>query len=484
MFIDGMATNVLLLCAYPPDAEGLGGTQVVTAALATRAPETVRVVAAYPKGDRLYLESFRPARELIAILSWHASADPVDRSPRQQTALEAALVGTNSRVLHVHSPSSSVAAIVGAVANAAAALAITLHDHALVCENYQLLELGTRYCGIPEDLGRCDRCLAHVYGRETGRIETWRRAMNRLAIAADRVVAPSSSVLAHALTIHPQLAERSTLLPWGVPPSSIACAPGSDPTQPLRVAVVGLHAKVKGEDRLPKLLEACRALDVEWHFFGATEGASLRNLRRASPRVVIHGAYRRASLAERLSRARCDLALFASIAPESFSLSLSEVLAVGLPVIVSNLGALQERVVAGGFGWTFDPWEPEALARTLGDISSNRAMLAEAAQRVRQTSVRTEDDMVEDHARLWEHLALIAAGREPRSGVAGPALTRYAEGTRCAARSKPQLISTAVARLRHTDWYRDLQLRRLLSEKARSTVESLATRIAERVTRR
>jgi hypothetical protein len=82
----------------------------------------------------------------------------------------------------------------------------------------------------------------------------WRKG--DLAGAAAEVIARSGSGLSLAARGHPELLPKAAIVPWGVPPLARACAPGSDPRAPLRVAIVGVVATVKGHDRLSVFLDA------------------------------------------------------------------------------------------------------------------------------------------------------------------------------------------------------------------------------------
>jgi hypothetical protein len=363
---------------------------------------------------------------------------------------------------------------------------MTLHDHAFSCENYTLLEGGERHCGIPEDLARCDACLARTLGKAPGEVIRHRARMHELANATDAFVAPSRSVLELCSRIHPEIEARAHRIAWGAPgqsePSKIAETSSPLAAGPLRIAFVGLLSKPKGRERLAPLLAACRDLDVEWHVFGATEGASLRDVQQSAPRVVLHGAYRREDLARRLAFAGCHVGFLPSVAAESFSLALSDVLSAGLPVLASHLGALAERVTEESLGWTFDPWAPETLAAVISRLCADRTLVDDARARVRSRAVRTDADMASDHVKLWQ--ALAAAPRSHSAGADGLALSLFREGERRAHGATRSLLFPLVARLRGTLFYQDLRLRGLVSENRRKAVERAVSRLFSRARRR
>src|SRR6185295_10940235 len=107
--------------------------------------------------------------------------------------------------------------IARAARRASSALAITLHDHALACENYDLLENGDRFCGVPNDPARCDRCLARTLGATAGALGRHRDATRELVNATNAFVAPSESVLSLVARAHPTIRQRARRIDWGVP---------------------------------------------------------------------------------------------------------------------------------------------------------------------------------------------------------------------------------------------------------------------------
>ena len=60
-----------------------------------------------------------------------------------------------------------------------------------------------------------------------------------------------------------------------------------------------------------------------------------------------------------------DVAVSASVRPESFGRVLAEAGAMGLPVVSSDLGAAREIVLHGEIGWLVPPGNPAALAEDI-----------------------------------------------------------------------------------------------------------------------
>ena len=60
-----------------------------------------------------------------------------------------------------------------------------------------------------------------------------------------------------------------------------------------------------------------------------------------------------------------------SIWPETYSYTLSETIASGVPVLSYNLGAVGERIQKNAFGWVLDTKDMEHALKKVIDISKN-----------------------------------------------------------------------------------------------------------------
>ena len=111
----------------------------------------------------------------------------------------------------------------------------------------------------------------------------------------------------------------------------------------------------------------------------------------ASGRYYVHGPYEDTDLPALLKGYGVDAVLFPNRLPESFSYTLSEVWAAGLPVIVPDTGALGERVTRLGGGWRL----PAGFDADAGCELINRlATTAGAAEWARVKSAIDPDDPV------------------------------------------------------------------------------------------
>ena len=204
----------------------------------------------------------------------------------------------------------------------------TLHDYASVCPQYQLVDPDGRYCGEPDDAG-CDQC---IMGRPHAwrlNINQWREAFAQVLIRAERVFAPSTSVVQKMKRYFPSV--DVTLLPH---PEHAVPAP-----QVVKVALLGALSKAKG---------LSVALSVAAHADAAHSPLLIRLIGHAAeplPRMLTAtGSYETDDLPTLIASERPDVLWLPSQVPETFSFTLSAALASGLPIVASNMGALADRL--------------------------------------------------------------------------------------------------------------------------------------------
>ena len=92
--------------------------------------------------------------------------------------------------------------------------------------------------------------------------------------------------------------------------------------------------------------------------------------------------------------------LLASAVPETFSYTLSELFALGIPPLATRLGSFEDRIEDGSTGFLFDP-DPTALVDGVRRLSEAPELLRAVAQRLAaQGAIRSTKLMAADYAAL------------------------------------------------------------------------------------
>ena len=156
----------------------------------------------------------------------------------------------------------------------------------------------------------------------------------------------------------------------------------ADPGAGTYIAYAG---RLSGEKGIETLIEASRSTGLPVRIAG--DGPIRRELESmAPPQVTFLGRLDSRELDRVYRGARC--VVVPSITCETFGLVPAEAMARGIPVIVSDRGALTELVGDGDTGLRFPPGDPvalsEAMMRLWNDPDTLRRMGAAARELVRR----------------------------------------------------------------------------------------------------
>lgn len=108
----------------------------------------------------------------------------------------------------------------------------------------------------------------------------------------------------------------------------------------LRIAFIGGLNKPKGAEMAAEIIQG-KGTGIEWYVFGGVGNEKLANTRQNN--LLKTGYYNPEDLSVLLKVHRIDAICIFSLWAETYSYTLSEAITEGIPVIVSDIGALGER---------------------------------------------------------------------------------------------------------------------------------------------
>jgi glycosyltransferase involved in cell wall biosynthesis len=341
-------------------------------------------------------------------------------------------IGATFRIdlLHLHNISGCRDGIVEALAALGLPYGYTVHDLNFACPTILFLGADGNYCHEQTDPAVCGACLSAQPAFAHVDIVDWRARHRALLARAAFLVAPSRWAAAALERYYPEHAVKviAHAAPgvWARQTGEAGTAgKAPDRSRPLclpddgvpTVAVLGAVGPDKGARRLERMAALAREaglrvrfaligyLDVE-HGPWQSEDAVL----------TIHGRYDPAELPKLLAHYRVRLVAFPSAGPETFSFTLSEAWAAGMPVVVPPFGALAERVAGSGGGWlwTEAEWRDDAsmLARITELVApENAAALAAAGARARAIPQATLSEMATRTLEMYDAASAAALSR-------------------------------------------------------------------------
>ena len=232
---------------------------------------------------------------------------------------------------------------------AGAELTVSFHDYYPLCPSYTLLNHEGRYCGIPEDLRVCDRCLVEnrelvrkwneLIPKNKGGIRSWRNAWGNLIASADRVLCFSDYTAGLVRKVYPGACSKIVVRPHQIDFLSVPL-PRIDLKTNLHIGVVGAINYAKGADvvcRIAKIISA-RRFPIKITVIGTINTDNLPSALRVT------GVFERESLGRMLEHEHINVCLFPSVWPETFSYVTHELMSLGMPLCCFDLGAPADAV--------------------------------------------------------------------------------------------------------------------------------------------
>lgn len=294
---------------------------------------------------------------------------------------------------------------------------VVCHDFFPYCAGI-VLRFGDVCTACPTDrLAHCLRANseAHPFGGMTDEVawgairERYLRLLTRPSLA---LVAPDASVFAHLESLDSRFVPlRKTVIAHGFddferypkPLASTAVAESLE-GRPLKVVVLGRLNPHKGLVLLERLFE--RTNPDHFQFYLCGPGAFGLALQRFPCVAEVVADYEHAQLADLLLRLAPDCGLLASVWPETFSYTLSELSTLGIPPVVTELGALGNRVVDGVSGFVCQA-DPNSVLQTLEQLRLRPARLQSVRGELARLSHRKVREMKDEHLFLLDELRCV-----------------------------------------------------------------------------
>ena len=266
------------------------------------------------------------------------------------------------QLVHVHSLIGSSDDLLRLLQEAAIPYCYSVHDMYLACPTVYLISDRGEYCNATTDQAVCRRCLANVSGLRDVDIAQWRDRYRVFLAGASRIFAPSRwagdtlekyypGIKVTVAPPSPEIRDReSARVVTGFPLPADECR---------HIGLLGAIGPEKGARHLEGLVARVRArrLPLRFVVVGYTDRD---NGGQSDDKVLtVHGPYRVDEVEALFDHYAIDIVLFPTVWPETFGYTLSEAWMAGHAVLVPPGGALAERVLATGAGWTMDRW-PDA----------------------------------------------------------------------------------------------------------------------------
>ncbi len=375
---------------FPPDFVG-GVERTVEAscrALVESGHEIVVFAGSGDRSEKAHVERSRLAGvDVVRFKSSSIYANPLDsHDPEAELEFDALLAEFMPDVVHVHHWFQVSSELVWLAARRGIPAVVSLHDQWATCPLFfRMPEPEGVFCREVAGEDACLPCLAHHRPMETVEL---RHSFRMRAASVAQELDLARAILVSSASHARQLAdlggwpmsrvERVRIRPIGAADLPPLAPPGD--SEHLVVAHWGNLSPLKGTELLVRALSRA-ATGRRWtaRILGGTPDPSfldrLRDSAGGSVALDVRPSYRVEDLHRELHGVH--LAAFPSLAEETHSIVLDEALQLGMPVIVSDRGALPERI--GGRGVVVPAGDEEALAAALDGMADAAVRAAHRA---------------------------------------------------------------------------------------------------------
>lgn len=264
---------------------------------------------------------------------------------------------------------------------------ITLHDFYCVCPTINMLYEGTKYC---EDLENknCENCLSLSLKLNNNILDDWHNDWKRLFSNMNNIITPSEDTQKRINKIYPNI--NIKVIEHGINLIKLNNDIQLD-NSCFNIAYVGVLSNHKGLNIFDNLIKNTKGNNIKFHLFGFSED---NKLNKSKKNYIYHGKYKRENIATLLKDNKINLVCFFQIWPETFSYTVSEVIASGVPILTYNIGAGAERVKKYNLGWTVDLNDnTNDIINKINEIRNNSIEYNEKVKSLMRYKIKSLEEM-------------------------------------------------------------------------------------------
>ena len=276
----------------------------------------------------------------------------------------------------------------------------TVHDYFYICPTFHMVDHEGSYCNGCEYGKENEDCLKnHPYINnpfDKFMLKRWRDEFIKIKENIDCFIFPSFSCKKYFLSFYSIPENKCRVIYHGTSFKKKELSYDEDNRGDLQVGILGSMFKHKGESLFKYILDNINDEKIKFYHYGEgfLESNSLTN----------YGVYERSKIIDMLKRDEIDVILLLSTWPETFSYTLTESIVAGIPPIVTNLGALKERVEMGEIGWVVDYKDPEKICELLHRIKVDRLELKKCRERIKKYPIKSITEMSNETENVYKNV--------------------------------------------------------------------------------
>jgi glycosyltransferase involved in cell wall biosynthesis len=278
---------------------------------------------------------------------------------------------------------------------------LSFHDFYYICPSIHLLDHDNQYCA-----GQCTAKKLQCYTYDDKNfddmpllkdfIDVWRKEVSALIDNCTSFTAPTESTMNLYMSIYPQLKNKSyKVIEHGRDfkrKSPIFELPSEN--NPIKILIPGTIKYHKGHEFIKQLKENDHQNRIELHFMGSVYDD-------LKEKGIYHGKYKREDFCKIVNGIKPSFIGIFSICPETYCHTLTEAWSCGVPVLVTKIGALEERVQKTGGGYLLDPNSPLNAYNEIIKLAESKEKYEEIQKRISNIQFKSLKEMIDEYEQLY-----------------------------------------------------------------------------------
>lgn len=288
---------------------------------------------------------------------------------------------------------------------------ITLHDFYSLCPSINMLYKMEKYCPTLKKKN-CEECIVHKTGLKNNIIGNWHHRWGNFLSQFDRIIVPSKNTKNEINSIYKNI--NIKVIEHGINLYRSSYVSSIDDIKEFNIAFVGVMSIHKGGKILEELVSRTKGSNLKFHLFGASE---FKELEKNKKNYIYHGRYKREELSKLIEKNNINLVCNFSIWAETYSYTLTEEIASGVPVLSFDIGAVGDRIKENKYGYTIDINSSiDDIIKKINDIFKDKKEYKKVISNLLEYKIKSVDDMCNDYIKIYKNQECIEINHE-NSGV-------------------------------------------------------------------
>ena len=374
----------------------VGGTTIHCLDLISRLRNDFNIHVLAPENDVYKLHSYFKDSEIcndVGLYKKNVMSSFYDADYRKM--LETIIDGLGITTVHVHHMIGHYFDVVDVCREKHVQSIITLHDFYSLCPTINLLYMNKEYCMEMKNKD-CVNCLKDKMDVQNNIVKNWQVHWGQFLQKFDQVIVPSNSTKEIIENVHTHI--NCEVIEHGIDLERNTALERNE-KDVFNVAFVGVMLPHKGSKVLEYFVKHCKHRNIKFHLFGIAHSDLLK---KNHSNYEYHGVYKRNELPRLLKENKIHLVCNLSIWPETYSYTLTETIACGVPVLSYNIGAVGERILKNGFGWILENKDMNYALKKISEISKNLDEYNMRIRNINSYSIKSTSEMCLEYKDMYK----------------------------------------------------------------------------------